>query len=68
MGNTINVRTVYDGREEAQSISDEIESYQRNNNSINNETSSKIYINGVEQNTINLYDLQKIMGNETRRR
>ena len=36
MGNTINVRTVYDGREEAQSISDEIESYQRNNNSINN--------------------------------
>jgi DNA helicase-2/ATP-dependent DNA helicase PcrA len=36
MGNTINIRTVYDGREEAQAISDEIESYQRNNNSINN--------------------------------
>ncbi len=36
MGNKINIRTVYDGREEAQSISDEIEAYQRNNNSINN--------------------------------
>ena len=36
MGNKINIRTVYDGKEEAQSISDEIESYQRNNNSINN--------------------------------
>ncbi|MGY8976354.1 MAG: ATP-dependent helicase, partial [Alphaproteobacteria bacterium] len=35
MGNTINIRTVYDGREEAQAISDEIESYQRKNNSIN---------------------------------
>ena len=34
MGNTINIRTVYDGREEAQAISDEIESYQRKNNSI----------------------------------
>ncbi len=36
MGNKINIRTVYDGKEEAQSISDEIEAYQRNNNSINN--------------------------------
>ena len=36
MGNLINIRTVYDGKEEAESISDEIEAYQRNNNSINN--------------------------------
>ena len=36
MGNKINIRTVYDGKEEAESISDEIEAYQRNNNSINN--------------------------------
>ena len=36
MGDKINVRTVYDGKEEAESISDEIESYQRNKNSINN--------------------------------
>ena len=36
MGDKINIRTVYDGKEEAESISDEIESYQRNKNSINN--------------------------------
>ena len=36
MGDKINVRTVYDGKEEAESISDEIESYQRNKNSLNN--------------------------------
>ena len=36
IGNLINIRTVYDGKEEAESISDEIEAYQRNNNSINN--------------------------------
>ena len=36
MGDKINVRTVYDGKQEAESISDEIESYQRNKNSINN--------------------------------
>jgi DNA helicase-2/ATP-dependent DNA helicase PcrA len=36
MGNKINIRTVYDGKEEAESISDEIEAYQRNKNSINN--------------------------------
>ena len=35
IGNLINIRTVYDGKEEAESISDEIEAYQRNNNSIN---------------------------------
>jgi len=36
MGDKINIRTVYDGKQEAESISDEIESYQRNKNSINN--------------------------------
>ena len=36
MGDKINIRTVYDGKEEAESISDEIESYQRNKNSLNN--------------------------------
>ena len=36
MGDKINVRTVYDGKQEAEFISDEIESYQRNKNSINN--------------------------------
>ena len=36
MGDKINIRTVYDGIQEAESISDEIESYQRNKNSINN--------------------------------
>ena len=30
MGDKINIRTVYDGKQEAESISDEIESYQRN--------------------------------------
>jgi DNA helicase-2/ATP-dependent DNA helicase PcrA len=35
MGNKINVRSVYDGKQEAEYISDEIEAYQRNNNSIN---------------------------------
>tara|TARA_Y100001935_G_scaffold57377_2_gene47918 strand:- start:2479 stop:4692 length:2214 start_codon:yes stop_codon:yes gene_type:complete len=36
MGDKINIRTVFDGKEEAESISDEIESYQRNKNSLNN--------------------------------
>tara|TARA_B100000686_G_scaffold353260_1_gene458167 strand:+ start:4445 stop:6625 length:2181 start_codon:yes stop_codon:yes gene_type:complete len=36
MGNTLNVRTVFDGQEEARAISDEIESYQRKNISLNN--------------------------------
>ena len=36
MGDKINIRTVYDGKQEAEYISDEIESYQRNKNSINN--------------------------------
>jgi len=35
MGNTLNVRTVYDGQEEARAISDEIESYQREKISLN---------------------------------
>jgi len=35
MGNTLNVRTVYDGQEEARAISDEIESYQREKKSLN---------------------------------
>ncbi|PPR17075.1 MAG: DNA helicase II [Alphaproteobacteria bacterium MarineAlpha9_Bin3] len=35
MGNKINIRSVYDGKQEAEYISDEIEAYQRNNNSIN---------------------------------
>jgi len=36
MGDKINIRTVFDGKQEAESISDEIESYQRNKNSLNN--------------------------------
>ena len=36
MGNTINIRTVYDGHEEARLISDEIESYQRKYDTLNN--------------------------------
>ena len=35
MGNTLNVRTVYDGQEEARSIGEEIESYHRKNTSLN---------------------------------
>ena len=35
MGNKINIRSVYDGKQEKEYISDEIEAYQRNNNSIN---------------------------------
>ena len=36
MGNTLNIRTVYDGQEEARAIGEEIEAYHRKNNSLNN--------------------------------
>ena len=35
MGNTLNIRTVYDGQEEARAIGEEIEAYHRKNNSLN---------------------------------